>query len=258
MKISVLIKSVPDTATVLRIGEDNKSVVIDNIKHVMSPYDECALEEAVKLKESVGGEVIVVSMGDDNSKKIIRTALAVGADSAFFINNSLTGTMTSKGISKILATALNSISPDIIFAGKQAVDDDASQVPERVAEILRLSHASCITRFEMKGMTAEVDREIEGGNCTMQLPLPALFSVSKGINSPRYPTLPNIMKAKRKEIKETTPEELGVNFDHDARDLVVESMSQPRQTRLLKILGGEIETQAKQLVSFMREETMGI
>ena len=86
MKIAVLIKSVPDTATVLRIGEDNKSVVIDNVKHVMNPYDECALEEAVKLKESVGGEVIVVSMGDDNTKKIIRAALAVGADFSIFIN----------------------------------------------------------------------------------------------------------------------------------------------------------------------------
>ncbi len=258
MKIAVLIKSVPDTASVLRIGEDNKSVVIDDIKHIMSPYDEYALEEAVKLKEAVGGEVTVVSMGDDNSKKIIRAALAAGADSAFFINNPAPGTMTSSGVSKILATVLNSLSPDIIFAGKQAVDDDASQVPERVAEILRLSHASSITSFEMKDRKAEVDRDSEGGKCTMQLPLPALFTVTKGINTPRYPTLPNIMKAKRKEIKESTLEELGFNFDHGTLDLEVDSMSQPRQTRLLKILGGEIETQVKQLVALMREETIGI
>lgn len=253
MKIAVLIKSVPDTATLLRIGEDLKSVVIDNIKPVMNPYDEYALEEAVKLKEASGDEVIVVSMGDDNTRKTVRTALAAGADSAIFINCPSAGAMTGKSVAKVLAAALHNISADLIFAGKQAVDDDGSQVPERVAEILRFAHASCITRFAVTGDKAEVDCEIEGGICTMELPLPALFTVTKGINIPRYPTLPNIMKAKQKEIKETTPEELGFNADHGGLNLVVESMSQPRQKRLLKILAGCTRTQVKQLVAMMSE-----
>jgi electron transfer flavoprotein beta subunit len=258
MKIVVLLKSVPDTATLLRIGEDNKSVVIDNVNHVMGPYDEYALEEAVKLKEAVGGEVVVVSLGDDNTKKIIRAALAAGADSAWFISNPAAAPMTGRGVAKILAAVLKTMAPDLIFAGKQAVDDDAAQVPERVAEILHLSHASCITRFAIKGLQAEVDRESEGGSCTMRLPLPALFTVTKGINIPRYPTLPNIMKAKRKEIKETTLAELGFDADFGTPDLVVDSMSQPRQTRLLQILTGEIEIQVQQLLAMLREETAGI
>lgn len=255
MKISVLIKSVPDSATVLRVGEDHKSVVIDNDTPIMNPYDEYALEEAVKLKESMGGEVIAVSMGKVSAKKIIRAALARGADSAFFINSHCTGPMTSRDVSKVLATVLRSIAPDIIFAGKQAIDDDAAQIPERVAEILGLSHASCITSFELQGGTAEVNREIEGGNFTVQLPLPALLSVSKGINIPRYPTMPNIMKAKQKEIKETTPEELGFSFTAADPDLAVDAISQPRQRRRLKILHGTIETQTQRLFAIIGEET---
>jgi electron transfer flavoprotein beta subunit len=253
MKIAVLIKSVPDTATLLRVGEDRKSVVIDHIKPVMNPYDEYALEEAVRLKEAVGGEVIAISMGDENSRKILRTALAAGADSALLINRPSADAMTSRTVAKILAAALVPISADIIFAGKQAIDDDASQVPERVAEILDLAHASCITRFACKDGKAEVDREIEGGNCTMELPLPALLTVTKGINIPRYPTLPNILKAKQKVIKETTPEELGFSSACDGLDLVVESMSQPRQKRLLTILAGDVRTQTRQLAAMINK-----
>jgi len=251
MKIAVLIKSVPDTAILLRIGEDRKSVVIDDLKPVMNPYDEYALEEAVKLKEAIGGEVVVICLGEESARKTIRTALAAGADSALFINCSTAGAMTGRVVAKVLAAALGNMAADIIFAGKQSVDDDASQVPERVAEILGLGHASGITRFTCLDGKAEVDRDIDGVICTMAMDLPALFTVSKGINNPRYPTLPNIMKAKRKEIGETTPEELGIDTGHEVPDLVVENMSQPRQKRLLKILDGDLRTQVEQLVTLI-------
>jgi len=149
---------------------------------------------------------------------------------------------------------MKTIDPDIIFAGKQAVDDDSAQVPERVAEILGMSHASAVTRFEYKSAKVEIDREIEGGGYTLEMPLPALFTVEKGINTPRYPTLPNIMKAKRKEIKEMTIADLGLTNDELRPGVKVEAISLPRQKRLAKILDGNMESQVKELVSILREE----
>ncbi len=258
MKIVVLIKSVPDTASIFKVAEDNKFVVIGNPKFIMSPYDEYALEEAIKVKESVSGEVVVVSFGDENALEVMRTALAVGADSAILVENSDADSFTGKGVSKVLAAVIKTLSPNIIFAGKQAVDDDGCQVPERVAEILGISHASAVTRFELQGLTAEADREVEGGYCTMEITFPALCTVEKGINTPRYPTLPNIMKAKRKEIRKMTLEELNLSADDVRPGLTVNSISLPRQERLLKKLEGEIGAQVKQLTSILREEKIGL
>lgn len=254
MKIAVLLKGVPDTASVLKVGGDHRSYVIDDTKYIINPYDEYALEEAVKLKEDESGEVIVVSLGDESTKKVIRNALAVGADRAVFIEKSDDDNLTGRGISKVLAAVMKTIDPDIIFAGKQAVDDDSAQVPERVAEILGMSHASAVTRFEYKSAKVEIDREIEGGGYTLEMPLPALFTVEKGINTPRYPTLPNIMKAKRKEIKEMTIADLGLTNDELRPGVKVEAISLPRQKRLAKILDGNMESQVKELVSILREE----
>jgi len=258
MKIAVLLKSVPDTASVLKIGADKKSFRIDDLKYIMNPYDEYALEEAVKLKESEGGEVIALSLGDDNAKKVIRCALAVGADRAILVEEPKVDNLSSKGVSKILAAVLESISPDIIFAGKQAVDEDSSQVPERVAEILDISHASAVTRLAVKDTKAEVDRDIEGGHLTLEIQLPALFTIEKGINTPRYPTLPNIMKAKRKEIREMTVADLGLNDDEFQSGLTVEAISLPRQERHAKILNGNIESQIKELIFILREEKIAL
>jgi electron transfer flavoprotein beta subunit len=254
MRIVVLIKSVFDTASVLKVSEDNKSVTTENPKYIMSPYDEYALEEAVQTKESVSGEVVVVSMGDEDTKKILRSALAAGGDRAVLVRDHAVAGLTGRGTAKVLAAVVRSLAPDIVFAGKQAVDDDASQVPERVAELLDISHASVVTRFELGDGRATVDREIEGGHHTLELPLPALVTIQKGINTPRYPTYPDIMKAKRKEIKEMTLADLDLPEEELISGLTVEAMSLPRQERLAKLLDGDVESQVKQLLSLLGEQ----
>ena len=254
MKIAVLVKRVPDTAAVLKIGADGKSVDAGNTKCVMSPYDEHALEAALQVKEANGAEVIVVSVGPAEAKETIRSALAMGADSGMLVAIEDPGALGSKGVATVLAAVLRAVSADIIFAGKQAVDDDASQVSERVAEMLGLPHVSAVTRFELSAESATVDREIEGARHTLDVPLPALFTAQKGLNTPRYPTLPNIMKAKRKPVAEMSLGDLGLSADGLASELIVESMSLPRQERLGKVLEGESAEQAAILMKVLREE----
>jgi electron transfer flavoprotein beta subunit len=254
VKIAVLIKRVPDTASELRVGDDGKSVNTGNCKYVMSPYDEHAVELAIKLKETNGAEVVVVSVGPPETKEVIRQALAMGADEGVLIGAGSAQNLTSNGVSKLLAAHLSKSPADIILAGKQAVDDDAAQVPERVAELLGLPHASVITKFELNGTSVTVDREIEGGSYTLELPLPAVLTTQKGINTPRYPTLPNIMKAKKKEIKEVAPDGLGVDDNALSGRLFTESIYLPRQQRLGKVLAGDNVQRVKELVKILTED----
>lgn len=255
MKIAVLIKRVPDTASVFKIGGDNKSVETGNLKFVMSPYDEHAVEEAISIRDAgKAEEVIIVSMGGDGTQETIRTALAMGADRAIFVNDPAAEGLGCKGTSVVLAAVLKSEGVELVFAGKQAVDDDASQVPERVAEILGISHASIVNKFELNDSTAAVEREIEGGHYALDVPLPALFSVEKGLNTPRYPTLPNIMKAKKKEIKEQTLADLGIDPASVASGVTIEEFALPRQERLNKVLEGDNDECVKQLVTILRQE----
>jgi electron transfer flavoprotein beta subunit len=255
MKIAVLMKRVPDTASVFKIGSDNKSVDTAGLKYVISPYDEHAIEEGIKLREAgKAEEVIVITVGPEGSQETIRTALAMGADRAVLVKDPATQGVNSRGVAMILAGAVKKEGAELVFAGKQAVDDDASQVPERVAEILEIPHASVVTAFELNGNSAVVEREIEGGSMKIEVPLPALFTIQKGINTPRYPTLPNIMKAKKKEIKDTTLADLGLTADQIASGIVIEGMALPRQDRLNKVLQGTSEERVKQLLSILREE----
>ena len=254
MKIAVLVKRVPDTASVFKIGADNRSVDTTNLKYVMSPYDEHAVELAIQLKEAHGAEVIIVSAGPAETKDIQRSALAMGADSGLLAVADDLPAFAGKSVAQVLAAALKTLSPDLILAGKQAVDDDASQVPERVAELLGLPHVSVITRFELNGNAAIVDREIEGGHFTYEVPLPAVFTTQKGINTPRYPTLPNIMKARKKPIVEMTLASLGLSPGGLAAGFVVEALSLPRQQRLGRILEGDNEERVRELIRILREE----
>lgn len=253
MKIAVLVKRVPDTTSVFKIADDNASVVTDNLKYVMSPYDEYAMEAAIQLREAgQAEEVIVVSLGSDDAKETMRTGLAMGADSGLLIKtDTQPGT---RGVAEALAAALKGVGAQLILAGKQAVDDDASQVAERVAELLDCPHASVVSRLELNGDTLSADREIEGGKYTLEMPLPAVLSIEKGINTPRYPTLPNIMKAKKKPIEEQDINSLGIDGEVLASHVSVEAMALPRQERLAKVLEGDNETRVAALVKALREE----
>jgi electron transfer flavoprotein beta subunit len=254
MKIAVLVKRVPDTASVLKIGADGKSVNTDELKYVMSPYDEHAVEQAILIKEAGEAEVVIVSAGGDECKETIRVALAMGADSGVLVKDGALAETTSRGIATALAAALRDIKADIIFAGKQAVDDDASQVGERVAEILDIPHVSVINSFSLQGDKAVVTREVEGGGYTVEVPLPALFTAQKGLNLPRYPKLPDIMKAKKKEIKEVTPADLKLSGDDMKAGFEVTGMQPPKERSGGKILEGDNNQRVAELVTILHEQ----
>ncbi len=252
MIIAVLIKHVPDTASVLTISDDGKSLVLNGLKFVMNPYDEFAAEEAILLRERLGGEVVAVCAGPPESKETIRTALAMGVDSGLLISG--TEQLAGRGLSMALAAGLATLSPDVIFAGKQAVDSDGSQISERVAELMGIPHASCITRFELKDGKAEVIREVEGGHYHLSFELPALFTTQKGINTPRYPTLPNIMKAKRATIKELSLSDLQIEPALLESELLVERLAPARRERRRQLIAGEPLAQVQKLYRSLQEE----
>lgn len=252
MKIAVLIKRVPDTASVFTIRQDEKTVDLSGLNFVMSPYDEYAVEEAIQLRDQAGGEVVIVCAGPPECKDTIRSALAMGADSGVHVNDA--EQLSARGLAEVLAAVLKRLSTDIIFAGKQAVDSDGSQVPERVAELTGIPHASCIVKFGLESGHAEVEREVEGGHYRLQLKLPALFTTQKGINTPRYPTLPNIMKAKRKPIEDLSVSDLAVDATLLEPGIEIERLLLPRQERLCKVLQGELSDQVQSLVQVLREE----
>ena len=208
----------------------------------------------MQVTEARGGEVVIVSGGPPEAKETIRAGLAMGADSGVWVSNDGLPTGSNNAMAQVLAAAVKRLEPDLVFAGKQAADDDAAQVPERVAEALGWVHASVVTRMDVKEASVEVDRAIEGGHYTLELPLPALISVDKGLNTPRYPSLPNIMKAKRKPIEELDSAALEIEVAEAPNAYSVVSLSSPRQDRLGKILEGEVSESVAALLQALREE----
>jgi electron transfer flavoprotein beta subunit len=254
MKIAVLIKRVPDTESVFKVAADEVSVETAGIKYVLGPYDEHALEEAIQIRESgKADEVVVVTMGIDSAKEVIRSALAMGADRAIFVEKNVDEAGFA-GTAQVLAAALKTEEFGLIFAGKQAVDDDGAQVPERVAELMCIPHVSAVAKFELGDGNATAVREIEGGSYNLEFPLPAICTMEKGINVPRYPTLPNIMKAKKKEIKELSFADLGLDESQITSGLVIEHLSLPRQDRLNNILEGDTAERVEQLLTKLRQD----
>lgn len=204
MDIIVCMKQVPDTETKIKVNPEGNGIVTEGIKYVMNPFDEYAVEEALQIKEKLGGKVTILCLGPDRATEAIRTGLAMGADEAVHLNDSAFEGSDSFTTAKILAKAIGTMKYDLILAGKQAVDLDASQVFGCLAELLNLPYVSVVVGLEISpnGMTATARRETEGGmEEIIETPLPAVIAAQKGLNEPRYASLPNIMKAKKKEIK---------------------------------------------------------
>lgn len=203
MNSIVCIKRVPDSEARIRVGGGGAGIDPAGVKYVMNPYDEFALEEAIRLKEGAGdGVVTVLSVGPEETKEILRTALAMGADEAVL----LTAPEAADGlvIARALAGEISSREFDLLLFGKQAIDDDNMQVPAMVAELLGLACASVVVKLEIAGRRAVAHREIEGGHEIVEFDLPAVVAAQKGLNEPRYPSLKGIMAAKKKplEVKE--------------------------------------------------------
>jgi electron transfer flavoprotein beta subunit len=200
MKLVACINHVPDTATKISIAGDGKTIDKTGVTYVISPYDEFAIEECLRLKEKNGGDVTAISLGGDAHKETLRKALAMGVDKAVLLKED--DVRDSFGVAHALADYLKELSPDVVFFGKQSVDYDDGAVGVMVAEMLGLPSVSVVVKLEIANGKATAEREIEGGREVVETSLPAVFTAQKGLNEPRYPSLKGIMASKSKPIEE--------------------------------------------------------
>ncbi|MFT0547951.1 electron transfer flavoprotein subunit beta/FixA family protein [Allopusillimonas ginsengisoli] len=210
MKVLVPVKRVVDYNVKVRVKSDQSGVDIANVKMSMNPFDEIAVEEATRLKEKgVATEVIAVSCGVVQSQETLRTAMAIGADRAALVQTDVE--LQPLAVAKLLKAVVDKEQPQLVILGKQAIDDDANQTGQMLAALLGWSQATFASKVEVSGDTATVTREIDGGLETLSIKLPAIITTDLRLNEPRYVTLPNIMKAKKKQLDVYTPEDLGVD-----------------------------------------------
>ena len=210
MKILVAVKRVIDYNVQIRVKEDGSGVVTDNVKMSTNPPDDNAIEEAVKIKESgKATEVIAVSVGDEKAQETVRKALAVGADRGILVKAD--GIIEPLAVSKILQKVVEKEKPDLVFMGKQAIDDDCNQTGQMLAALLNWPQATFASKIEIKEKSLEVTREIDEGLETIEVNVPAIVTCDLRLNEPRYASLPNIMKAKKKPIEQLNASDLGVD-----------------------------------------------
>ena len=225
MKVLVPVKRVVDYNVKVRVKADNTGVDLANVKMSMNPFDEIAVEQAIRLKEAgSASEVVAVSIGPAQCQETIRTALAMGADRGIHVQ---TDTVAEPlAVAKLLKTILESEAAQFVILGKQAIDDDSSQTGQMLAALLGWPQGTFASKVEVAEGAAVVTREIDGGLETVSLTLPAVVTVDLRLNEPRYASLPNIMKAKKKPIDQTTPEALGVDVTPRMEVLKVEEPGQ--------------------------------
>ncbi len=212
MKILATVKRVPDPETSIKVKPDGSGIVTDNIKWVINPFDEIAIEEALRIKEKVAGsEVVLVSIGAKVVQEQLRTGLAMGADRAILVATD--DALDPLAVARVLAKIVETEKPDLIVMGKQAIDDDSNAAGQMLAELLGWPQATFASKVELGGdqKSMTVIREVDGGLETIAMPLPALVTADLRLNEPRYASLPGIMKARKKELKEIAIGDLGVD-----------------------------------------------
>ncbi len=210
MKVLVAIKRVVDFNVKVRVKADGTGVETANVKMSMNPFDEIAVEEAVRLKEAgAATEIVVVSCGATASQETLRTALAIGADRAIFVESSVE--LQPLAVAKLLKKVVEKEQPKLVIMGKQAIDDDSNQTGQMLAALLGWPQATFASKLKVEGDKAQVTREVDGGLETVSIKLPAVVTTDLRLNEPRYVTLPNIMKAKKKQLEMLKPEALGVD-----------------------------------------------
>jgi electron transfer flavoprotein beta subunit len=220
MKVLVPVKRVVDYNVKVRVKSDGTGVDIANVKMSMNPFDEIAVEEAVRLKEKgVVTEVIAVSCGDAKCQETLRTAMAIGADRGILVETA--EELQPLAVAKLLKALVDKEQPSLIILGKQAIDDDANQTGQMLAALADLPQATFASKVEVAGDKATVTREVDGGLETVSLTLPAVITTDLRLNEPRYVTLPNIMKAKKKQLDTVKPEDLGVDVKPRLKTLKV-------------------------------------
>ena len=249
MNIIACIKQVPDTEAQIRVNADGSGIDEAGIKWVMSTYDEFGVEEALKLKEKHGGDVTIVSFGPARAIEAIRTALAMGAEKGIHI----TGESADPYVTaSALAAAIKDIPHDIILCGQRAIDDDCGQVGSILAELLGIPQVSIVTKLDVEGSTAKAIRPIEGAQLVIESPLPCVITAQKGLNEPRYASLPGIMKAKKKPVDVKDVASLGISTDSKIK--ILKFVPPPARPPGKIVDGADPAAKAAALAKLLREE----
>ena len=221
MKILVAVKRVIDYNVQIRVKEDGSGVVTDNVKMSTNPPDDNAIEEAVKIKESgKATEIVAITVGEEKAQETVRKALAVGADKGIHVKTE--GILEPLAVSKIIQKIVEKEKPDLVFMGKQAIDDDCNQTGQMLSALLNWPQATFASNIEVKDNSLEVTREIDEGLETVEINIPAIVTCDLRLNEPRYASLPNIMKAKKKPIEEINVSDLGIDITPRVQQLKVE------------------------------------
>ena len=245
MKVLVAVKRVIDFNVKVRVKSDQSGVETANVKMSMNPFDEIAVEEGIRLREAgTASEVIAVSMGQKQSQETIRTALAMGADRGILVETDTE--LQPLAVAKLLAAIVEKENPDLVILGKQAIDDDSNQTGQMLAALSGRAQGTFVSNIEFAGDKVKVTREVDAGLETIELAMPAILTVDLRLNEPRYASLPNIMKAKKKQLDTITPEELGVDASPRLTTLKVVEPSGRK--------AGVIVASAAELVSKLRNE----
>jgi electron transfer flavoprotein beta subunit len=261
VNVVVLLKQTPDTESVIRIAGDGKSIATDDLKWIINPYDEFAVEAALRLKQKHGGTVVIVSWGPQRVVESIRTALAMGADSGVLIDDPAMEGSDGLGVARALAAAVQQLNPDVVLCGSRAVDYDQAQRGAMVAEFLDWPHLALAVAVESDGSKVTVDRPIEGGKVTAEADLPAVVTLggSHAVWNPRYASLPGIMKAKKKPLAIKKLADLGLDPSDcgaEAAKVRFTSFEMPPDRAAGRIIDGGLDTagKAKELVRALHEE----
>lgn len=241
----------------IQVAEDGVSIQTGDLKWVISPYDEFAVEEALRIREAQGGKVTIVSAGSDKATEAIRTALAMGADEGVLVNDPAVENCDGLGIAKILAAVVKELPHDVIIAGQRAVDDDNFLVGAAVAEYLEIPSITLVNKAEIADGKIKCRRTIEGGTVTLEGSLPALFTTQRGLNEPRYASLPGIMKAKKKPLATKSLADIGLDAAALGEpNVTVVAMQAPPERQAGKIIEGEsAQEKATELVRLLSEES---
>ncbi len=274
MKILVIVRQTPDTEAKIQANASGNGIETSDMKWILNPFDEFAVEEAVQIKEALGSELVILTVGPERSVEALRTALAMGGDSSIHIRDENFGDMDSFALAKVIASKIKSMGDvDLILAGKKWIDEESGQVVIQVAEELGIPQATLATRVAVDegARKVKVQSEIEGGQRIVELAFPALITCERGLNEPRYASLPGIMKAKKKPLEEVlidsinleeiglTQEGLGVGGSR----MKVDNIDIPVITRSLNIIKGEkadtveaeeVQKASENLAKLLREE----
>ena len=244
MKILATVKRVTDPDMKIKVKEDGSGIDLSSISFKVNPFDEIAVEESLRIKELHGGEVVVVGVGDRNAQTEIRYGLSMGADRGIHVQTE--GYMDSDVVARLLKSVVEMEQPDLVLLGKQAVDDDNNQVAQLLAEYLDWGQACFASKIDIANSTARVEREVDGGIEVIEMDLPGIVSADLRLNEPRYPALPDVMKANKKELKMYNPSELGIDMHPK---VIVKQLAEPPGRE-----GGCIVPDVTALIKWLKEE----